>query len=75
MAKQILSYIYMFYNIIKKFVELFPYFVSCILCSTLFFFIIKIFMPPMDEYPGSTTVCRYVMCLFSPKTRKQEACV
>jgi hypothetical protein len=46
----------MFYNIIKNFVELFSYFVSCILCSTFFFFFfIKICMPPMDEYPGSAT--------------------
>ena len=54
-TKQIVSYIYMLYNIIENFVELFPYFVSCILRSTLFFLLSKFFMPPMDEYPGSAT--------------------
>ena len=31
------SYIYIFYNIIENFVELFHSSISCILCSTLFF--------------------------------------
>jgi hypothetical protein len=55
-TKQIVSYIYMFYNIIENFVELFHSSVSCILCSIFFFFfIIKIYMPPIDEYLGSAT--------------------
>jgi hypothetical protein len=35
----------MFYNIIENFVELFPYFVSCILLSTLFFLSSKFVCP------------------------------
>jgi hypothetical protein len=54
-TKQIVSYIYMFYNIITFLLNLFTYSVNYIFIKLYFLYSLKKNMPPMDEISGSAT--------------------